>query len=80
MQLIFQDTPQMLTSKLAYRLSTLNSSTDTVDSSSSSAKSIDAINDSCYQYIAKWILSYNKKINRDTQYLALSYLKIIRKN
>lgn len=80
MQLTFQHANQMVTSKLTYKTSNLNTSIDAQNSSTSSNKSIGTINDHCCQYVAKWILSYNKRISRDTQYLALSYLRNLRRN
>lgn len=52
---------------------------DTNYSPSTSSNSIDSLNDYYRKYAIRWILSYNKKVTRDTQYLAVSYLNRLNK-
>jgi len=74
MQLNFQDSSQIASAKLLQKSTSLPSFADTNHSSSNSTNSIDSIDDEYRKYAIRWILSYNKKVTRDTQYLAISYL------
>ena len=74
MQLKFQELNQVSSAKLLQKCTSMPSFTDTNQSSSTSSNSIDSLDDEYRKYAIKWILSYNKKVTRETQYLAIYYI------
>lgn len=62
---------QLGSAKILQKATSLPSFTDTTNSSSNS---IDSTDDEYRKLAFKWILSYNKKVTKDTQYLAIAYL------
>jgi hypothetical protein len=71
MQMKLSHSNQMGSAKILQKATSLPSFTDTTNSSSNSIESID---DEYRKLAIKWILSYNKKVTKDTQYLAIAYL------
>lgn len=74
MKLNSQETNQPTSAKLLHKCTSTPSITDTNHSSSNTLRTIDCMDEEYRKYAIKWILSYNKKVTRDTQYLAISYL------
>lgn len=71
MQLKYHQNMHYSSAKLLQKCTSLPSFSDTASSSNNSIDS----NDEEYRKAAiKWILTYHKKVTKDTQYLAISYL------
>lgn len=71
MQLKFQHNAHYSSAKLLQKCTSMPSFSDTA---SSSNNSIDSVDDEYRKSAIRWILTFNKKVTRDTQYLAVSYL------
>jgi hypothetical protein len=71
MQVKFQESNGLGSARQLQKSTSMPSFTDT---NHSSTNSIDSLDDEYRKYAIRWILGYNKKVSRDTQYLAISYL------
>lgn len=71
MQLKFYQSTHYSSLKTLQKSTSMPSFTET---SASSSDSLESNDDHYRQLTIKWILSYNKKVTKDTQYLAIAYL------
>lgn len=77
MQARFYPPGRLTSPRLLQKSTSMPSFTDTTNSSSNS---IDYSDDEHRQLVVRWLLSYNRKVTRDTQYLAIAYLhRLLRK-
>lgn len=72
MQLKYQQNSHYSSAKMLQKGTSMPSFSDTT---SSSNHSIDSSEEELRKSAGRWILSYHKKVTRDTQYLAVSYLQ-----
>ena len=73
MQLKFHGNSQYGSHKLLQKCTSMPSISDTA----SSNNSIESNDEEYRRSAIKWILAYNRKVTRDTQYLAVAYLNLL---
>ena len=73
MQLKFHGNTHYSSSKMLQKCTSMPSISDTA----SSNNSIESNDEEHRRSAIKWILAYNRKVSRDTQYLAVAYLNIL---
>lgn len=77
MQLKFYHNSPYASTKLLQKSTSLPTFTETTNSSSNSIESLDQ--EEYRKLIIKWIFSFNKKVAKDTQYMAIVYLQNLTK-